>query len=75
MPHVEQELHTLPKHTSSTLVFSGVRVAGSLVFCVVLCITIFFRSAILLLVLHRFTASDYCNSINSTLINTRVKYL
>ena len=34
--HVELELPTLPEHPSSALVFSGVRVAPSLVFCVVL---------------------------------------
>jgi hypothetical protein len=30
VPHVEQELPTLPKHLSSPLVFSGVRVASIL---------------------------------------------
>ena len=35
MLHVEQELLTLSEHLSSPPVFSGVRVAGSLVFCVV----------------------------------------
>ena len=34
MPLVEQELLTLPKHRSSPLVFSGVRVTRSLVLCV-----------------------------------------
>jgi len=34
MPHVEQELLTLPEQLSSPPVFSGVRVAWSLVFCV-----------------------------------------
>ena len=34
---IEQELHTLPEHTSSPMCFDGVRVAQSLVFCVVFC--------------------------------------
>jgi len=34
MSHVEQELFTLPEHMSSPLVFSRVRVARSLSFCV-----------------------------------------
>jgi len=33
---VEQELITLPENLSSSSVFSGVRVARSLVFCVVI---------------------------------------
>jgi len=35
VPLVEQELPTIPEHLSSSLVFSEVRVAQSLVFCVV----------------------------------------
>ena len=35
--HVEQELLSLPEHPSSPPVFSGVRVALSLVFCVMFC--------------------------------------
>jgi len=34
---VEQELLSFPEHMSSLTVFSGVRVARSLVFCVVFC--------------------------------------
>ena len=34
---MEQELPTLPEHLTSPLVLSGVRVAWSLIFCVVLC--------------------------------------
>ena len=34
---VEQELLSLPEHLSSPSVFSGVRVTGSLVFCVMFC--------------------------------------
>ena len=34
VPLVEQELLTVPEHLSSPLVFSGVRVTSSLVFCV-----------------------------------------
>jgi hypothetical protein len=37
VPHVEQELLTLPEHPRSSSVFSGVRVARSLVFCVKYC--------------------------------------
>ena len=35
--NVEQELPALPEHLSSSAVFSRVRVARSLVFCVVFC--------------------------------------
>ena len=38
---VKQELPTLPKHLSLYLVFSGVGVARSLVFCVVFCKSLF----------------------------------
>ena len=41
VPHVEQDLLTLPEHTISPLVFSGVRVAYSLVFYVVSCVLLF----------------------------------
>ena len=63
VPHVEQELLTLPKHPSATPVFSGVHVAWSLVFCVMFCrllfvLWFFFFLAIVLSVL-RFMASDY----------------
>jgi hypothetical protein len=37
MPHVQQELPTLPEHLRSPLVFSGVGVARSLVFYVMFC--------------------------------------
>jgi hypothetical protein len=37
VPLMEQELLNLPEHLSSPTVFSEVRVAQSLVFCVVLC--------------------------------------
>ena len=61
---MEQELLTLPEHLSSPSVFSGVRVARSLVFSVVFCrpllvfLTIF-RLDIALPVHLRFTVSDY----------------
>jgi hypothetical protein len=55
---VEQELLTLPDHLSSPPVFSGVRVARSVVFCVVFCRSLFVLLAIVLSVL-RFTDSDY----------------
>ena len=47
--HVEQKLLTLPEYLSSSLVFSGVCVARSLVFCVMFCRSLF---------VLRFTASD-----------------
>jgi hypothetical protein len=34
---MQKELLTLPEHQSSPAMFSGVRVARSLIFCVVLC--------------------------------------
>jgi len=59
VPHVEQELLTIPEHPSSHPVFNGVRVAWSLVFCVMFCRSLFvlFLLAIEWSVL-RFTASD-----------------
>ena len=42
MPHVEQDLLTLPEHLRSPLVFGGVRVVYSLVFYVVSCVLLFF---------------------------------
>jgi hypothetical protein len=41
VPLVEQELLTLQEHLRSSLVFSGVRVAWSLVFCVMFCRSLF----------------------------------
>jgi hypothetical protein len=41
VPHLEQELLTLPEHLSLPQVFGGVRVARSLVFCLVFCISLF----------------------------------
>ena len=41
MPHVEQDLLTLPAHLRSPLVFGGVRVVYSLVFYVVSCVLLF----------------------------------
>jgi len=40
-PRLEQELFALPEHPSSFLVFSRVRVAHCLVFCVVICRSLF----------------------------------
>ena len=42
MPHVEQDLLTLPEHLRSPLVFGGVRVVYSSVFYVVSCVLLFF---------------------------------
>ena len=41
LPLVEQELLTFPDHMSSSQVFSGVRVARSLVLCVMFCRSLF----------------------------------
>ena len=41
VPHVENELFTLPEHLSSPPVFNVVRVARSLVFCVLFCRSLF----------------------------------
>ena len=41
LSHVEQELPTLPEHLGSPPVFSGVRVARSLVLCVIFCRLLF----------------------------------
>ena len=49
---VEQELPTLPQHTSSRPLFSGVRVAQILVFCVVFCRSLFAHLSLYLSPLH-----------------------
>ena len=56
MPHVEQELFSLPEHINPPppSVFSGVRVARSLVFYVIPCPFLLVRLAIELPVLLRF---------------------
>ena len=41
VPHVEQDLLTLPEHLRSPLVFGGFRVVYSLVFYVVSCVLLF----------------------------------
>ena len=58
---VEQELPTLQEQPSSPLVFSGVRVSRSLIFCVVYCIVCPFVLFLLTIVSQvlRFTDSDY----------------
>ena len=67
---VEQELLTLYDHLSSHPVFSGVRVARSLVFCVVFCRSLFvllsfFPLLIVLSLLLRLTGSDYLPLVSS----------
>ena len=57
--HVEQELLAIPEHLSSTPVFSGIRVARSLVFYVMLCRSLFVLLAIVLSALVQLMASDY----------------
>ena len=58
---VEQGLITLPEHSSSPTIVSGIRVARSLIFCVAVCISLFvlFLLAIVLSALIRYTDSDY----------------
>jgi len=58
VPHVEQELLTLPEDLSSPSLLSGIYVTLSLDFCVVFCRSLFVLLAIVLSVL-RFTASGY----------------
>jgi hypothetical protein len=57
MPHVWQGLLNLPEHSRSHAVISVVRVARSLVFCVVFLLSFFL--AIVLSVVLQFRASDY----------------
>ena len=59
VPLVEQELLTLPGHMCSHPVFIGVRVARSLVFCVVFCRSLFVICLWPLYCLLRFTDSEY----------------
>ena len=60
VPHVEQELPTPPEHLRSHPHFSGVRVARSLICCIMFCESLFFLFllAIVLSVL-RLTDYDY----------------
>ena len=61
IPPVEQELLTLPEQLHSPSVISGVRVARSLVLCVIFCRSLFvlFHWPIALYVLLPFTASNF----------------
>ena len=61
VPHVEQELLILPEHISSPLTFSGVRVAWSLVLCIMFCRSLFvlFLLAIVLCVSLRSADLDF----------------
>ena len=58
LPHVE---HNLRVHLSLPPIFSGVRVARSLVFCVMFCLSLFvlFMLVIVLSVCLRYSASEY----------------
>ena len=58
---MEQELHLLPEHLSSSPVFSGVRVSFMCMFCRLL----FVLLVIALSVLLRFTDSDYLPFVSS----------
>jgi hypothetical protein len=68
---VEQEQVTIPEHLSSLHVFCGIRVARSLVFCVMFRRSLFvlFLLYIVLSVLVRFTASDYPFGIFKLFLN------
>ena len=69
---VKQELFTFPEHPSSALVCSDVRVARSLVFCVMFCKSLFvpFHLAIVLAVLVLFTDSNNPFGIFKLFINS-----
>ena len=58
---MQQDLFTLPVHMSSPWILSGVRFARSLVFCVMLCRSLFvlFHLALALFVLIRLMDCDY----------------
>ena len=74
VPHVEQELLTLPENMSSPPVFSGVRFVRSLVFCIVFCGSLFvILSFIVLSDLLQFTASDCHFGIFKLFFNTSVQ--
>ena len=68
---MEQELPILSEYLSSLPVLSGVRVALSLVFCVVFCTELFVFLAIVLSVL-RFTASDYSFGIFKLFLSSAI---
>jgi len=59
VPHVEQELLSLPGHLSSLPVFNEVRVARSLVAYIVFCISFFVLLTNKLSGILRSTTSDY----------------
>ena len=58
VPLVERELPTLPEHLPLPPVFSGVRVARSLVFCMVFCVSLFIILLFLLWPLRCLSFSD-----------------
>ena len=67
----DEDLFTLPEQMSSPPVSSAVRVARSLVFCVMLCGSSFVSFCLLAIVLSgllRFTDSDYPFDIYSSYI-------
>jgi hypothetical protein len=63
---MEQELPTLPEHLSSPLVFSGVHVASSLVFCVVFCRSLFDLLSIVLSFFNLQILTTHLVSLNSS---------
>jgi hypothetical protein len=75
---MEQELLTIPKHLCSLPVFSGLRVARSLLFCVMLWIVACpFHLAIVLSVLLLFAVSGFSKKIQkvySDVVNRRTPH-
>jgi hypothetical protein len=66
--HVEQDMPTLPEHLSWRQGFNGIRVARSLVFCVMLCRSLFVH-------LSRFSFQLYCQSFDLRLLITPLLFL
>jgi hypothetical protein len=62
VPHVEQELLTLPEYLSSPPIFSGVCIARYLVFCVMFCRSLF----VLMVTKKKYHKSDTFYSVLHT---------
>ena len=70
VPHVEQELPTLPGYLSSSPIFRVVRVARSLVLCLVFCRSMFvILFLVIVLTVLRITVSDYPFDIFKLFVN------
>ena len=77
MPHVGQEMLALPVHPSSPPVLIGIRVARSLVSCVMFCRSLFVRFLLASVLSVRFTASAYPFGVlvNSSIFSTKDCYV